>query len=152
MAILPAACGSPYVSDCRMPTLRAAEPLRVLRNVGDDEDQYKYVTCPVPLPTKFEADRPYGKLRFEWWGSRLYMSAEQDDGQQLDIRGDGIEHETFRAHLIGYSHRKRFPFEHFIEPAGPEIFTVQILGADGLLLDEIDFTAENNVVCRCAFR
>jgi hypothetical protein len=149
-------CEPPYVyTDCLLPVLTTDVPVRTLLNMGDPGDMASDV-CPVPTARKFEAQRPYGTIRFGWWGSpdRLYIGVAADDGRMVDIRGDGIElhdNESGQPWFSEFSHRKRFPGDALIlsrKPA-PERFSIEIIGPDGQLLDTIEATYDT-ALCSCA--
>lgn len=150
-----AACEPPYVyRDCLLPTLSTDVPIRTLVNIGAPEDRTSD-RCPVPTARTFEARRPYGTIKFEWWGSphRLYIAAMADDRRALDIRGDDIEayKNTTGSWLAQYSHVRTFPVENLIlsQRPPPEHFVIEIVGKNGQRVDTIQATYKT-ALCSCA--
>jgi hypothetical protein len=139
-------------TDCWLPVLRTDEPIRVLVNVGGRGDRSSDA-CPVPVARTFEIERPYGTISMEWWGSphRLYISTTADDGRALDTRGSGIEVYEDRAGswLREYSHRITFAGEDLLERTAPEKITIEVLTADGGVVDTIHATYDT-VQCSCS--
>jgi hypothetical protein len=148
-----AACEPPYHDvPCWLPILRTEGSTRTLVNVGDVEDRSSN-RCPIPVARTFEADRVYGTINFEWWGSphKLYMSANGENGRKLGIRGDGIEvyEDPEGSWLSAYSHKKTFPGNDLLDRPVPEGFAFEILEADGRSLDSFRATYEV-VLCSCS--
>jgi hypothetical protein len=127
--------------------------MRPLVNVGDREDRTSNV-CPVPVARTFAAEGAYGIVDFEWWGGsphKLYVSAKAAGDEQLDVRGEGIEvyEDTAGSWLGRYSHVRRFSGNDFLEKPVPETFLLEIVAADGRLLETIQATYDT-ARCACA--
>lgn len=126
--------------------------MRTLVKVGDPDDRSSNV-CPVPVARTFRAERSYGAVNFEWWGSphRLYMSAKTSDGETLDIRGGGVEvyENTSGSWLAQYARRRTFPGNSLLARPAPQSVSLEILTRDGQLLDTIRGTYDTEL-CSCS--
>lgn len=137
---------------CWLPVLRTDAALEVLVHVGDADDRSSNV-CPVPVARTFRAERSYGTVDFEWWGSphRLYMSAKAADGEPLNVRGAGIEiyEDTADSWLARYDRRRTFSGNNLLERPVPQPVSIEITTRDGRLLDTIQGTYDTEQ-CSCS--
>jgi hypothetical protein len=137
---------------CWLPVFRTDAPIQILVHIGDPDDQGSDV-CPVPVARTFRAERSYGTVNFEWWGSphRLYMSARTSGGEMLNIRGPGIAvyENTSGSWLAQYASRRTFPGHDLLERPAPQSVSIEILTRDGRLLDTIQGTYDTEQ-CSCS--
>lgn len=137
---------------CWLPILRTDESTRIVVKVGDPEDRGSD-TCPLPVARTFEAERSYGTVKFEWWGSphRLYISARSNDGAPLDVSGARVEPfvDVSGSWLKEYSHRIDFSGNDLLGKPAPQDIEIEILDRDGRSLDTIS-AVYDTVRCSCS--
>lgn len=107
--------------------------------------------CPVPIARESRLQRDWGQLHLAWHGSphRLWMGAESDDGEDLQILGEDIK--QVETEFLGERRTavKRFGGQGYVDGEVAEEFLLLIQDNDKNDLDRIVLTYDT-MKCVCA--